>query len=583
MVSPMAKRNYYLLPRNILQLPFNLSDIFALILILSGIALLALTTKQMTVSYHIGEVLPISLAPSELPNYALRSTVRIVIAMLFSLLFTLIMGTWAAKSKAAERIIIPSIDVLQSVPVLGFLSITIAGFMALFRGSLLGPECAAIFAVFVSQVWNMVLGFYQTLRTVPHDLHEAADMFHLSSWQRFWRLEVPFSMPSLLWNMMMSMSASWFFVVASEAISVANQEIMLPGIGSYIALAISQADIKAVSYAIFAMLCVIVLYDQLLFRPLMVWADKFKAQTMASEDEPSSWVVDLLQRTAALRQIGNWFGIAYDGFINNRLVNRGYVKTVSMQNSQFSLLVNLLSKLLLISIIGMGCFGLWRFIHNSVSVHEIGHVFILGIYTGLRIIALLIFCSVVWLPIGVWIGLRPQIAQRVQPLVQFCAAFPANLFFPLFVMLIVKYGLNQEIWLTPLMILGTQWYVLFNVIAGTSAIPKDLRLAADNLGLKGWLWWKRLILPGVMPYFITGCITAVGGAWNASIIAEVVSWGDTSLQATGLGAYITQYTHNGDFPRIALGIGVMCIYVLVLNRLVWQPLYNLAETRFKLD
>lgn len=579
----MAKRNYYFLQRNILQLPFNVSDILALILILGIIALLALATKQMAVSYHVGEVLPISLSPNELPHYALRSTVRMAIAMLFSLLFTFIIGTWAAKNKAAERIIIPSIDVLQSVPVLGFLSITIAGFMALFRGSLLGPECAAIFAVFVSQVWNMTLGFYQTLRTVPSDLHEAADMFHLSAWQRFWRLEVPFSMPGLLWNMMMSMSASWFFVVASEAISVANQEIMLPGIGSYIALAISQADIKAVGYAIFAMLCVILLYDQLLFRPLMVWAEKFKAETMASEEEPSSWLVNLLQRTEALRQAGNFIGIGVDKFINNRLLNRRYIRLNVQESRRISVFMDRLSKVLLLGLVLLGCLSLWRFIHHSVAIHEIAHVFILGLYTGLRIVALIIFCSLVWLPIGVWIGLRPQFAQRVQPIVQFCAAFPANLFFPLFVLFIVKYQLNQEIWLTPLMILGTQWYVLFNVIAGTSAIPKDLRLAADNLGLKGWLWWKRLILPGVLPYFITGAITAVGGAWNASIIAEVVSWGDTTLKASGLGAYITEYTHSGDFPRIALGIGVMCIYVLVLNRLVWQPLYNLAEARFKLD
>lgn len=579
----MAKRNYYFLQRNILQLPFNVSDILALILILSIIALLALATKQMAVSYHVGEILPISLSPSELPHYALRSTVRMAIAMLFSLLFTFIIGTWAAKSKAAERIIIPSIDVLQSVPVLGFLSITIAGFMALFHGSLLGPECAAIFAVFVSQVWNMTLGFYQTLRTVPHDLHEAADMFHLSAWQRFWRLEVPFSMPSLLWNMMMSMSASWFFVVASEAISVANQEIMLPGIGSYIALAISHADTKAVSYAIFTMLCVILLYDQLLFRPLMVWAEKFKAETMASEEEPSSWLVNLLQRTEALRQAGNFIGIGVDKFINNRFLNRRYIQLNTQDSRRISVFMDKLSKVLLLGLLLLGCLSLWRFIHHSIAIHEIGHVFVLGLYTGLRIVALIIFCSLVWLPIGVWIGLRPQFAQKIQPIVQFCAAFPANLFFPLFVLLIVKYQLNQEIWLTPLMILGTQWYVLFNVIAGTSAIPKDLRLAADNLGLKGWLWWKRLILPGVLPYFITGAITAVGGAWNASIIAEVVSWGDTTLKATGLGAYITEYTHSGDFPRIALGIGVMCIYVLVLNRLVWQPLYNLAEARFKLD
>lgn len=578
----MAKRNYYILQRNILQIPFNLWDILALVLILAILTLLTVATKQMAVSYHVGEALPISLAPSELPGYALRSVVRMAIAMLFSLLFTFTIGTWAAKSKAAERIIIPMIDVLQSVPVLGFLSITVAGFITLFKGSLLGPECAAIFAIFVSQVWNMTLGFYQTMRTVPQELHEAADMFHLSAWQRFWRLEVPFSMPSLLWNMMMSMSASWFFVVASEAISVANHQIMLPGVGSYIALAIEQTNIKAVGYVILTMLAVILLYDQLLFRPLMVWAEKFKAETMASEEEPSSWLINLLQRTRALQSVGNLIAAGIDRFINNRLFNRTSLHLSIAERPQMSALINWLSKLALVAIILAGCIELWQFIYHAVNAREILHVFVLGCYTALRIVALIIFCSLVWLPIGVWIGLQPRLAQAVQPIVQFLAAFPANLFFPLFVILIVKYGLNQHIWLTPLMILGTQWYVLFNVIAGTSAIPKDLRLAADNLGLRGWLWWKRLILPGVMPYFITGCITAAGGAWNASIIAEVVSWGNNTIQAAGLGAYITQYTTSGDFPRIALGIGVMCLYVLLLNRLVWQPLYNLAEERYKL-
>jgi NitT/TauT family transport system permease protein len=579
----MAKHNYYFLQRNILHLPFNIWDVLALVFILSIIVLLASTTKQMAVDYHVGETLPISLNPSALPSYAIRSVVRMAVAMLLSLLFTFIVGTWAAKNKTAERIIIPTIDVMQSVPVLGFLSITVTGFLNLFKGSLLGPECAAIFAVFVSQVWNMTLGFYQTVRTVPHNLREAAHMFHLSAWQRFWRLEVPFSMPSLLWNMMMSMSASWFFVVASEAISVANQQIMLPGIGSYIALAIAKADMQAVSYAIVSMLAIILLYDQLLFRPLMVWAEKFKAETMASEHEANSWLITVLQRTQAMHQLAKLMAAAVDYFINNRWLNRRYLAVNTREKPYISVFFAGVGKLLLLAIVVVGCLELWLFIHRSVSVDEMLHVLVLGLCTGLRVLALIIFCSLVWLPIGVWIGLRPRATQIIQPIVQFLAAFPANLFFPLFILVIVKYKLNPEIGLTPLMILGTQWYVLFNVIAGTSALPKDLRLAADNLGLRGWIWWKRLILPGVLPYFITGTITAVGGAWNASIIAEVVSWGHDTLYATGLGAYITEFTHKGDFPRIALGIGVMCLYVLILNRCVWQPLYNLAEQRFQLD
>ena len=302
-------------------------DVIALLMLVILIVALGWGAKAMLGHYELGQSLPISLSPSMLPYYALRTVLRMFIALFFSLVFTFIFGTLAAKSKQAERVIIPMIDILQSVPVLGFLSITVVGFIVLFRGSLLGPECAAIFAIFVSQVWNMALSFYQSLRTVPEDLKEAADMFQLSAWQRFWRIEVPFAMPGLLWNTMMSMSGSWVFLVASEAITVANKNITLPGIGSYTYFAISNKDVHAMIYVIVTMLIVIALYDQLIFRPLVAWAEKFKAEAHASEVTPTSWVLDLYQRTQLCRFLGHWFGHATDALINLKFFRRRPVKT----------------------------------------------------------------------------------------------------------------------------------------------------------------------------------------------------------------------------------------------------------------
>ncbi len=576
-------------PRNPIQAVWrarlypNYWDVVALLLVFAVIAMLAWNARQMTVPYHLGQVIPISLSPHALPSYALRTVSRMLIAMLFSLLFTFIFGTWAAKSTRARRFIIPVIDICQSIPVIGFLSAAITAFIALFPGSLLGPECAAIFAIFTSQAWNMALGFYQTVRSVPLELREAAKMFHLSAWQRFWRIDVPFSMPGLLWNMMLSMSAGWFFVVASEAVSVANQQIMLPGIGSYIALAIQRADFVAIGYAILAMLIVILLYDQLLFRPLIVWAEKFRAEQVASEKESISWVIDLFLRTRILRRFGSLIHRVMENFINlSFLRSQPTIKHTKriMKNSFFSerFLNGVFMCLVLFSMI----FSV-IYILQHIPLYSLAHVMYLGGCTALRVLFVIMIASLIWVPVGVWAGLRPRIAAIVQPLAQFFAAFPANLLYPVVVIAIVRYHLNVDIWVTFLMMIGVQWYILFNVIAGASVIPKDLLQATDNFGVTGWLRWRRLILPGIFPYFVTGAITAAGGAWNASIVAEVVSWGQTKLAATGLGAFIAECTTRGEFLQMALGIGVMCTLVLIFNRLVWRPLYVFAERRFQLD
>lgn len=576
----MANIRYYIANQKPSGRLFNRWDLIALLLICATISTLGWGAMQMSTPYMVGESLPISLDPAYLPGYAIRTVLRMLIALILSLLFTFIFGTWAAKSARAEQIIIPMVDILQSVPVLSFLYIAVVGFIWLFPNNLLGPECASIFAIFTAQTWNITLGFYQSLRTVPYDLKEAADMFHLSGWQRFWRIEVPFSMSSLLWNMMMSMSASWFFVVVSEAISVSNQNIRLPGVGSYIALAIEQANILAVMYAIITMLVVILIYDQILFRPLMKWSEKFKFEQVPGERGYRSWVVTLMLRTKLLQAFAKSMSVLSDKFIHLPIFKskpgfREEYTTQAQKTWRDWCWTFLVSGALLVSAVVLS-----RFILLSFDLHEVLRVAWLGTITATRVIVIIIISSVVWIPVGVWIGMRPRVAQTAQPIIQFLAAFPANLIYPLVVVAILRYDLNVEIWITPLMILGTQWYILFNVIAGASNIPKDIYQVADNLGVKGRLWWLRLGVPGIFPYFITGAITAAGGAWNASIVAEYVRWGAVTLKATGLGEYITQYTESGDFERVVLGTVMMCLFVLLFNRFFWRPLYRLAENRF---
>ncbi|WP_372526422.1 ABC transporter permease [Piscinibacter sp.] len=565
-------------PRQVVESGGNRWDWALLPLVLALLVLLAYGGSQMARPYQVGQALPLTLDPGALPYYLLRTTLRMFLALAASLVFSCVFAALAAKYKAAERVLVPLLDILQSIPILGFLSITVTGFIALFPGNLFGVECAAIFAIFTSQAWNMAFSLYQSIRTVPAELQEAASVFQLSGWQRFWRLELPFAMPSLLWNMMMSMSGGWFFVVASEAISVSNQNIKLPGIGSYIALAIEARDLSAIGWAIAAMLVGIVLYDQLFFRPLIAWADKFRFEEGSSGDAPDSWLLTWVRRTdrlqaLALRAVA-WlersflvFKRDYDG---TSIRARAKPPNAALSRAWDAVLA---------AAVLLAVWKLLGFIHAEVGWSEAGHVFVLGLYTLARVLVLIALAALVWVPIGVWIGLNPRWAGRLQAAAQFLAAFPANLMFPVAVMFIVHWHLNPNIWLSPLMVLGTQWYLLFNVIAGASTIPTELRYAAQNLGLRGWLLWRRYLLPAVFPSFVTGAITASGGSWNASIVSEYVTWGDTTLRADGLGSYIAHMTAIGDFPRIALGIAVMCVFVMGMNHWVWRRLYRLSEDR----
>ncbi|SDC18096.1 NitT/TauT family transport system permease protein [Massilia sp. PDC64] len=562
--------------RSFLTTTPNRWDWALLPLVLVVLALAAYGAMQMTRPFVLGQPTPISLDPAYLPYYLLRTILRMFTALGAALLFTFAFAVVATRWKSAEKIMVPLLDVLQSVPILGFQAIAITPFIALFPGNLFGVECAAIFAIFTSQAWNMAFSLYQSMKTIPPELAEAARVFRLSAWQRFWRLELPFAMPALLWNMMMSMSGGWFLLVAAEAISVAGQDIKLPGIGAYIAVAIEQKQGAAIAWAIAAMFTGILLYDQLFFRPLLAWADKFRFEESQGEIAQQSWVLDWGRRSVWIRALTDrmwatlartlgWFGTpeAVDAPPRRR--------HVALSPRTIDAIVLVLALL-----------GAWRFvlfIHAEVGWGETLRVVGLGCVTLVRVLLLIVLASLFWVPAAVWIGLRPVYAQKVQALAQFLAAFPVNLIYPLVVYVVVHLHLNLNIWLSPLMVFGTQWYILFNVVAGASTLPNELRLAADNLGLTGWLKWKRVYLPAVFPSFVTGAITASGGSWNASIVAEYVTWGKTSLVADGLGSYIKQMTDAGDFHRVALGIGVMCVFVMVLNRFFWRRLYLLAEDR----
>jgi NitT/TauT family transport system permease protein len=454
--------------------------------------------------------------------------------------------------------------------------------MGLFPSRELGLECASIFAIFTAQAWNMTFSVYQSLRTVPADLDEASNMFGLSPWRRFWRLELPFAMPGLIWNMMMSMSGSWFFVVASEAITVRNQTVALPGIGSWLSLAIERRDFAAVGWAVAAMVIVILLYDQLLFRPIVAWADKFRFEQTAVAEAPRSWLYDALRQTRLFRRIRELF----EG-LNQKIqsLDRGRraPRPRPVRNPGLERRLDQAWLALVILLAALGGWAVFQYVRSHLSWHDVVTAFGLGLLTLLRVLVLIALASIVWVPVGVWIGLRPAWAERVQALAQIMAAFPANVLFPFAVMAIVALRLDPNIWLSPLMVLGTQWYILFNVIAGASALPGDLREAAKVYKLRSWAWWRNFALPGILPYYVTGALTASGGSWNASIVAEVATWGHTTLHAAGLGAFIAQATASGDVPRVIVGVAVMSVFVIALNRTLWRPLYALAERRYRLN
>jgi len=530
----------------------------------------------------------ISLDVALIPYYTARTTLRMFIAFGASLAFTLVYGWVAAHYVRARKVMLPLLDVLQSVPVLGFLSITVTGFIALFPGSMLGVECASIFAIFTAQAWNMTFGFYHSLVTIPAELSEAAAVFGLNRWQRFTRVELPSSAISLMWNSMMSFGGGWFFVAQSEAISVLNKDIKLPGLGSYMAAAVEAGDTRAALYAIAAMVVTIVAIDQLVWRPLVAWAEKFKLEQTESRDAPTSWVLDLLRRSAVLE----WLSIHVGARIG-RAIDRASTlasdagHTVGARTPRRARLLLRFAGVALVAVaavwLAIETTSTLGTIRSGLTAGEMFHVVWLGVLTFLRVAVMTALATLVWTPIGVWIGMRPRIARIAQPIAQIAASFPVNMTFPFVVAFFIAAHIPIDFGSIALMALGTQWYILFNVIAGAMSIPTDLREAAAQFGLRGRRLWQTLIIPAIFPFWVTGAVTAAGGAWNASIVAEVATWGHEKLVADGLGAYIASVTERGDRPAIWFSIIIMAAFVVTTNRLFWRRLYDLAERRYRFD
>jgi NitT/TauT family transport system permease protein len=536
------------------------------------------------------ESFPISTDIHNIPYYAGRTLLRMWLAFGFSLLFTFAVGYAAAKNRVARTIILPFMDIMQSIPVLSFLTITVTFFVGLFPGTLLGVECASIFAIFTGQVWNMAFGFYHSMVTIPQDLQEAATNFRLGPLQRFRKLEVPASMHSLIWNSMMSFGGGWFFVSASEAITVLGKNIQLPGLGSYMATAVAKGDNRAAFFAIVAMLAAIFASDQLVWRPLLAWADRFKMELTESGHPPSSWFYNLLRRAYIFDWLGEHVLVPLSAFyddLRSKLSARNEASPGRKPLKLGRYIWRTVGIILLLGLLGEVVLGFmtgFDAVYRHVSLNDIARIFGLGFVTLLRVFAVTVLATLIWTPVGVWIGSKQQVAQFAQPLAQIFASFPANMAYPLVVGLFVRYQIDMNWGCILLIAMGTQWYILFNVIAGAMAIPNALKEAAKTYGLGGWPLWKTLILPAIFPFWITGACTAAGGAWNATIVAEVANWGDRHLVATGLGAFIADVSQKSDGTALLIcGTAVMAIFVVVVNKLLWRRLYSYAERRFHLD
>lgn len=520
----------------------------------------------------------VSTDPTQLPYYAARSLLRMFIALAAAIVFSLVYATIAARSRRAGMVLLPLLDVLQSVPVLGFLSVTIAFWLTLFPGTGMGLELAAIFAIFTSQAWNMTFAYYQSLITQPQELDEAARLLRLTKWQRFIKVDLPYGMIPLVWNGMMSFGGGWFFLVASEVISANNRVYALPGIGSYVAAASQEAQLGHLALAIVVMIIMVLGVNVLFWRPLTAWAERFRTGDTATVDLQRSVVLDLLRRSsipalaakatkplaAMMDTITRPFGVSDRPLQINRTRRRiGDIVCVALA----------------CALIGAGLWQMLTYMRSNAGFEQLLLASGLSAITLLRVIVVVSLASVIWVPIGVWIGLSPNVTRYAQPIVQVLASFPANFLFPLFTVLLISSGISLDIGGIFLMALGAQWYLLFNVIAGAAAIPNDLREAATNLRLSRWQTWRTLYGPAIFASWVTGAITAAGGAWNASIVAEIVSYGDTTLHATGIGSYIAEATSTGDFAKTLIGVTVMSLFVVALNRLVWRPLYGFAERR----
>ncbi|RSX55099.1 sulfonate ABC transporter permease [Bifidobacterium dolichotidis] len=536
-----------------------------------------------------------------LPYYAMRSITRMLVALVYSLIFTLIVGTMAARCKRLGRPILLILDVLQSVPILGFLSATLTVWMALFPNSQLGVECAAVFAIFTSQVWNMTFSFHRSLISEPAELNDAARMFHLSAWQRFVRIDIPHAMVPLLWNCMMSVGGGWFFLTASELISVGNDSYTLPGIGSFVGVCIAQRNMVGVLAAIGAMAVIVIGLDLVLWKPLTAWAERFRMTATASAPVRSSCILNVIHQSH-LTELKQLLLRMTDLPCVMKLRQHWCVSRATLHRMLQQLVRNCkaclvlphisaaarkrIADVLFATFAGTTIAGVMAWFGMAVVEHqafeESVRVVELGSLTFARVMLLTVLCSIIWIPVGVHIGMSPKLSRIAQPIVQLMASFPANFLFPFVLMWFLAWHINMGWGSLFLMALGTQWYILFNVIAGASQIPDDLREMMTALHCSRFQTWRKLILPAIFGPWVTGAFTAAGGAWNASVVSEAVTYGNTTMTARGLGAFITQATDQGDRFSVLLGVLVMTMFVLAVNQMLWRPLERLASSRYTL-
>jgi len=527
----------------------------------------------------------ISQNPRDLPLYALYSLVRISVAYALSLVFALAYGYVAASSRRAEIIMVPLLDILQSIPVLSFLPGVMLAMVAIFPHSQFGVELGSILLIFTGQVWNIAFSFYSSLKTIPRELHEAAVIYRFSRWQRFAELDLPFSTIGLVWNSMMSVAGGWFFLMACEMFVLGKRDFRIPGLGSFLQTAASHGDTRAILWGVAAMITVIVLLDQLVWRPIIVWADKFKFEQVESSGASQTTLLNLIGRASIvlrlyrllLQPIFKWLTLTFT------LGARRAAETFSTpkQNRVRRWIGYLLAAGVLI---GLG-FAVFHAARELSGLHREDYRELLesAALTFLRVNTALILGALWTVPVGVAIGSNPRLARIAQPLVQMAASIPATALFPIILLFLLRLRGGLEIAAMLLMLLGTQWYILFNVIAGAMAIPTDLKEAARIYRFGSWDRWRYLILPGIFPYLVTGMVTASGGAWNASIVAEYFHFQGKIVSTPGLGSTISSASDSGRFDVLLASTLIMATVVVLINRLLWRRLYRLASSRFKLE
>jgi NitT/TauT family transport system permease protein len=523
----------------------------------------------------------ISRSPLALAAYAGYSLLRITIAYVLSLAFTLVYGYVAAYNPRAERFMIPLLDVLQSIPVLSFLPGVMLAMVALFPGRQLGVEAGAILLIFTGQVWNMAFSFYASLKSIPKEMREAAKVYHFSWWQSFIEIELPFAAIGLVWNSMMSVAGGWFFLMACEMFVLGSRDFRLPGLGSYLQTAASAGDTRSILWGVGTMIAVIVLLDQFIWRPVIAWAEKFKVEQVESSDAPRSWVLDLIRHSRSLAQIRKKTLRP----LSERLMLRfSRVRQTDEAEPRSSWKIWLM-RLFGVVVLGGMSYGVVRvvMILTGLQKAELQEASIGLVATFVRVNLTLLLGALWTIPAGVAIGFSPRLARIAQPLAQIAASVPATALFPVVLLLLIRVGGGLGIGSIVLLLLGTQWYILFNVIAGAIAIPTDLKECCSVFRLRGIERWKKLILPGIFPYLVTGMVTASGGAWNASIVAEYFHFKGHIYTTVGLGATISQATDAGNFHLLLAATMMMAATVVTINRLVWRKLYALAETRYRLE